>query len=55
MEKPILPSPQDGDPRRQVSGLSPPRSSRVHPDVCCHMASACGPGLPAGWLEVTQV
>ncbi|XP_009466662.1 PREDICTED: LOW QUALITY PROTEIN: dual specificity testis-specific protein kinase 1-like [Nipponia nippon] len=58
MREPILPSPHsvgggwDGDPRWQVSEVSPPRSSRVHPDLCCHVALARGPGVPAGWLEL---
>lgn len=36
-------------------GGSPPRSSRVYPDLRCYMDPACRPGVPAGWLQVTQV
>ena len=62
MEKPILPSPHsmvegwDGDPQCQACGVSP-HSSRVHPDLCCHMASAHRPGVLGAWswLEVMQV
>lgn len=41
---------QDRDLWWQVSGVSPSRSSRVHSELCCHMAPVGGSGMPAGCL-----
>lgn len=42
---------QDGNPRPQVFRVSPPRLSRVHPDLCCQVVPTCqGCWLAgAGW------